>query len=92
VSTAGTGTPDTAQPRDPDVIEADIAATRERLAATVTELQDRVDPRNVARRGVDDLKARVTTPDGAPRPEVLAAVAVFALGLLLVLVRRARRG
>ena len=94
VSTAGSGTPGTGQPqpRDPDAIEADIVATRERLAATVTELQDRVHPGNVARRGLADARARVTTPDGAPRPEVLAAVAVFVLGLLLVAVRRARRG
>jgi Protein of unknown function (DUF3618) len=91
VITVSTTTPGGDEPRDPDAIEADIAATRQRLAGTITELQDRVSPRNLAQRRLAELRNRVVTSEGQPRPEALAAAAVLVLGLLLVLIRRARR-
>jgi hypothetical protein len=64
----------------PDEIEADIARQREELAATVSELQARLDVKSRAQAKAAELRDRATTPDGKPRPEVAAvAVAVVAL-------------
>lgn len=77
--------------RTPDEIEAEINAARDRLAATVTALQDRVNPRNLARHAAAGVKRSLTTEDGRPKPEVVAAGAVLVLGIALVVWRRARR-
>ncbi len=84
----GPATP--APPRKPEQIEADLAAARERLAATVDELKQRLTPSSIAKRSVASLRERVTTPSGAPRPEVIAAAAVFVLGVAFVAWRRRR--
>ncbi len=82
---------------DPATIEHDIEATRERLAGTVDELAVRLHPKEIGRRSLADVKARVraatTTPDGSPRVERLAAVgaAVLAVVGLVVLRRRWQR-
>ena len=81
---------------DPAAIEADIDATRERLAETVDELAVRLRPKEIGRRSVNDALARVraatTTPDGALRTERVAAVAAAVVSLLgLVLLGRRRR-
>lgn len=47
--------------RSPAEIEADIEATRERLAGTVDAIAERVKPANVARRGADSAKAAAKT-------------------------------
>ena len=41
---------------DPEEVERYIARTRKDLARTVDELADRVNPKNVAHRGVERLK------------------------------------
>ncbi|WP_121255762.1 DUF3618 domain-containing protein [Nocardioides ferulae] len=77
--------------RSPEQIEAEIAAQREQLAATVSELQEKLDVKAQARQRVGGLRERLVTPDGSPRPEAVAAGAVL-LGLtVLLVVRRARR-
>lgn len=82
---------------DPAAIEADIDATRQRLAATVDELSVRLRPQEIGRRSVQDVVSRVrtatTTADGALRTERVAAIAAAAVALLgfVVLGRRHRR-
>ena len=79
----------------PAQIEAEIEATRARLAGTVDELATRVQPKEIARRSAREAKAgfhaATHTEDGSLRTERVAAV-LAAAGLLaaLVLVRMLR--
>lgn len=85
----GTG-PETASP-SPAQLEADIARQREELAATVTQLQQRLDVKSRARDEVRHLKERATTASGRPRPDLtIAAVAAVALLTGLVVWRKRR--
>ena len=81
---------------DPAALEAEIEATRARLAETVDELAVRIHPKTIAQRSADEAKARfqdaVYTPDGKPRVERLAAVGAAVAALLaLVVWRRLRK-
>ncbi|WP_158603038.1 DUF3618 domain-containing protein [Jiangella rhizosphaerae] len=71
-------------------IETDIAARTERLAANLDELTARLAPSRLVKDSTASLRARLTTPDGNPRLEVLGAVAgaVLVAGLLLWRARR----
>ena len=72
--------------RTPAEIEADIEATRARLAGTVDAIAYRVKPATVARRGVRGLMSQVVDRNGQLRPDrvaVLAAVVGGAVGLVL---------
>jgi MYXO-CTERM domain-containing protein len=81
----------------PAQIEADIEATRTRLAGTVDELATRVQPKEIARRSAEDAKAKLQaathTEDGSLRTERVAAVggAAALLAVLAGLRVRARR-
>jgi MYXO-CTERM domain-containing protein len=77
----------------PEQIEADIERQRDELASTVDALQARLDVKARARHKADDLRARATTSQGRPRPELIGgAVAVLAvLGGLVALRRRRTR-
>jgi Protein of unknown function (DUF3618) len=85
----------------PAQIEADIEATRTRLAGTVDELATRVQPKEIARRSAEEAKAKLQaathTEDGSLRTERVAAVG-GAAALLVVLAglraraRRRKRG
>jgi len=79
--------------RDIAGIEADIAETREQLAATVDELTARLDVKARARARLRELRARATDDHGRPTPPVVgAAVAVLAVGILVAaLTIRGRR-
>jgi hypothetical protein len=82
--------PDKTAARTPAQIEADIAATRARLASTVDELVDKAHPKNVAKREFEHAKAQVFDADGRLRTEKLVAVGgavVGVLGVLLVIRR-----
>jgi predicted nucleic acid-binding protein len=73
----------------PEELEADIARQREELAATVTQLQRRLDVKARARVEARQLRERVTTASGRPRPDLtIAAVAAVALLTGLVAWRR----
>lgn len=76
--------------RTAEQIEADIAATRARLASTVDELVDRANPKNVALREVERAKAQVFDESGQLRTQKIAAVAGAAVGVIgvLLLIRR----
>jgi hypothetical protein len=80
----------------PAQIEAEIEATRARLAGTVDELATRVQPKEIARRSAEDAKAKLTaathTEDGSLRTERVAAVgAAAALVAALASFRALRR-
>ncbi|MDP9393918.1 MAG: DUF3618 domain-containing protein [Actinomycetota bacterium] len=72
-------------------IEADIEATRERLAGTIDAIGDRVQPANVARRATDAAKAQVVEPDGRVRVERVAIAAGVLVTLIALRIWRARR-
>ena len=78
------------EPQTPDQIEAEIAATRERLASTVDELVDRAHPRNVVKHQVEQARSQVFDAEGNLRTEKIATVAGALAGVivLLLLVRR----
>lgn len=80
--------------RSPEQIEADLAATRLRLAATIDELVERVHPRALAHRGVAGAKAAVVDADGKPRTERIVKMAAGVGGVVvaLVLLRKFVRG
>ena len=81
-----TGSGAAAGDRSPAEIEADIEATRARLAGTVDAIAEKVKPANVARRGIDSAKAQVVDDRGSLRPDrvaVLAVAVVAVVGLLL---------
>lgn len=76
-------------------LEADIAERRVRLARTLDELTAKATPSAIAKRQVQQAKARfadaTTTPEGDLRVErVAAAVAVVAVIVALKLLRRRR--
>lgn len=73
----------------PEEIEADIVRQREELAATVGQLQAKLDVKARAQDKVAELKDRATTSSGSPRPELIGG-AVAVLGLVVVLVHRRR--
>lgn len=83
----------------PAQIEAEIEATRVRLAGTVDELTTRVQPKEIARRSAQDVKAKAYsathTEDGHLRTERVAAVgaaAALLAALASVRVLRRRKG
>ena len=81
--------------RTPQEIEADLAETRERLAATVDVLVQRVQPKELASRGAQRAKLMIMTPDGRLRTKrvVMALAAVVTVVGGVALLRMAgRRG
>jgi hypothetical protein len=76
--------------REPDQIVADIEATRDRLASTIDQIVDRANPKNVARRGLESVKAHFVAPDGSVRMENVAPVAGAVAGVIVlaVVIRR----
>lgn len=59
-------------PRTMAQIEADMEATRERLAATVGQLQEALSPKNIAHRQLEKVKGFYVDEYGAVRPESVA--------------------
>lgn len=97
--------PKASQPRSQTQIEADLAATRERLAGSIEELIDQVHPKRVKQRQVAaaksfisaevaNAKAQVFYPNGEMRSTRLAAVggAVAGFVTFILVVRRIIRG
>ena len=87
--------PAAALPTDPAELEAHIERTRSRLVGTVDELATRLQPKEIARRGAHDARARVDvfvrTPDGSLRVERLAAIAGALAALCSLIVWNRRR-
>ncbi|MFD1861183.1 DUF3618 domain-containing protein [Aeromicrobium camelliae] len=97
MTTPADPTPEPPQGATPDQIEADIAATRERLADTVDALGERLDVKEQAKRRVSEVKHQAQdtfgqTKDKATRAAqrsgpalpVGAAVAVVLIGALVL--------
>jgi len=63
--------------RDPQVIERDIEAARDRLAATVQELSDRVAPKTLADKAKAALVQKATSPAGKAVIGVTAGLVVL---------------
>ncbi|MGB7447722.1 MAG: DUF3618 domain-containing protein [Ornithinimicrobium sp.] len=76
-------------PRSENEIEADLSATRDRLARTVDELTFRVSPAEVKRRQLEKLQAKgneiAFDDDGEPRLDRLAVTLAGVSGAALVL-------
>ena len=75
-------------------IEADIAASRSRLAGTIDELAFRTQPKEIAKRQAESVRLAVTdatrTPDGDLRNDRLA-MGLGAVGGVLLLVGLLKR-
>ncbi|GAA2142944.1 hypothetical protein GCM10009844_14720 [Nocardioides koreensis] len=74
----------------PDEIEADIERQREELAATVTQLQSKLDLKARAQQRAAELRDRATTESGSPRPELIAGAVVTVAVIGLLVWRRTR--
>jgi hypothetical protein len=72
--------------RNPDQLVAEIEVTRDRLASTIDQIVDRANPKNVARRGLESIKARFVAPDGSVRMETAGPVAGGVVGVIVLIV------
>jgi uncharacterized YccA/Bax inhibitor family protein len=70
----------------PDRIEQDIEQTRARLAATIDQLVDRTNPKNVVKREVNAVKRTFVDEHGNPRTENILKVVGGVAGFVVVLV------
>jgi hypothetical protein len=75
----------------PEEIQADIERQREQLAQTVDELGHKLDVKAQTKEKAAEVRERVTTDSGKPRPEVLGAAAAVVLGVTLLVWLRRRR-
>jgi hypothetical protein len=76
---------------NPSDLEAEIEATRERLAGTIDQLLYRASPKTIASREVASLKAHFVDPaTGQPRTDNILKVAGGVVGFvaLLVVIRK----
>ncbi|HSO03674.1 MAG TPA: DUF3618 domain-containing protein [Candidatus Limnocylindrales bacterium] len=76
--------PASAPARKPADIEADLDATRERLVGTITELEDRVNPSKVAKRGSNKVKDFYVGSDGVRWKNVALTAGAVVGGLIAV--------
>jgi BASS family bile acid:Na+ symporter len=72
--------------RNPDQLVAEIEVTRDRLASTIDQIVDRANPKNVARRGLERVKARFVAPDGSVRMDTAGPVAGGVVGVVVLIV------
>ena len=67
--------------QSPEELESQIEEQREQLAGTIDALAAKLDVKSQAQAKVSEVKAtakeRTTTPEGKPRPELLAAGAAL---------------
>ncbi len=67
--------------QSPEELESQIEEQREQLAGTIDALAAKLDVKSQAQAKVSEAKEtakqRTTTPDGKPRPELLAAGAAL---------------
>ena len=70
-----------------DDLAKEMKETRERLSATVENLQDYVRPANVANRGMKKVTNFFVNEDGDPRPERIAAVGAGVLAFFGVVLK-----
>lgn len=75
--------------RTPDALVRDIEEARDRLAVTIDQIVERVNPKNAARRTLVKVKSRFVNADGSPRLETIGPVAggIVGVAALIVTVR-----
>lgn len=80
---------DVAKAQSDEMVD-EIEQIRLRLAGTVDELVDRTNPKNIARRRVQDTKAYFVDETGSPRLENIVPVVAGAVAVIgaLILIRR----
>ena len=78
----------------PEELESQIEEQREQLAGTIDALAAKLDVKAQAQAKVSEAKEtakqRTTTPDGKPRPELLAAAAALVVVVVVVVWWRKR--
>ncbi len=84
MSQASVSKPASAPARKPAEIEADLDATRERLVGTITELEDRVNPSKVAKRGSNKVKDFYVGSDGVRWKNVALTAGAVIGGLVAI--------
>ena len=84
MSQASVRKPASAPARKPAEIEADLDATRQRLVGTITELEDRVNPGKVARRGTNKVKDFYVGADGVRWKNVALTAGAIVGGLVAI--------
>ncbi|MEJ7628653.1 MAG: DUF3618 domain-containing protein [Nocardioidaceae bacterium] len=72
--------------RTPDQITAEIAQTRERLAATIDQLAYRAAPKTIVSRQLASIKAKFVMADGSPDTKMIGMVAGGVLGFVVLVV------
>lgn len=74
----------------PDQLVSEIEEIRLRLAGTIDELIDRSNPKNIAQRQFDRVKARFINPDGSVRTENVVPTVAITVAVLggIVVIRR----
>ena len=70
--------------RSAEQIEADMEATRQRLAGTIDSIKDKVSPQNLMTDTVDKVKGVFVKPEGGLRVERIAAITVGVVGFVLI--------
>jgi hypothetical protein len=84
VSQASASKPTSAPVRKPAEIEADLDATRERLVGTLTDLEDRVNPTKLAKRGSNKVKDFYVGPDGLRWKNIALTAGAVVGGLVAI--------
>lgn len=84
MSQASVSKPASAPVRKPAEIEADLDATRQRLVGTITELEDRVNPSKVAKRGTSKVKDFYVGSDGVRWKNVALTAGAIVGGLVAI--------
>jgi hypothetical protein len=73
-------------------LQAEIAAAREDLVATLNELKEQTKPAALAKRGQQNALGLFTDEFGGVRPERVAIAGAVIVGLIVIgLIRRSRR-
>lgn len=75
-----------ADSREPETIESEIEATRDRLAHTIDQLLYRSSPKTIVKREVNGFKAYFVDPaTGQPRTDNIVKVAAGVAGFVAVM-------
>jgi hypothetical protein len=77
--------------RSTEELEAEIARQREEVATSIDALGHRLDVKSRAGARAADLKDRVTTISGRPRPEVIAVAGSLVVAVVVLAIWRRRR-